>query len=90
MAFDLDNLTTPSPQTAHEIPDPVNGWPDAGSTVYVDVNRMAGGVYQIGHDPAAGTYWLRFLKWDEGGGWHDWQQLITPPPPSPPPPAAGR
>ena len=67
----LDNLTAPTAlNPGMEIYDPVNGWADASSRIYVQVNQIVGGVCQIGYDPVTSGYWMRALQY--GGAWSDW------------------
>src|SRR5262245_32151789 len=92
MPYDLNNFTAPiRPWTAAEIFDPVNAWPGAPSRIYVELNRMVGGIRttdvsglsQTGFDPQTRRHWIRFKTWD-GAAWGAWQTTtggLTPPVP---------
>lgn len=70
---DLDNLTMPTARNpGMEIYDPQNAWPSAPARIYLQINPLAGGVYQTGYDPATERYWLRSMRY-AGGGWSAWK-----------------
>jgi hypothetical protein len=77
MAENLDTMHLPL-YAEREVFEPENAWPGASGRVVVQVNKMAGGVYQVGYDPELGTHWLRP---GNSGAWGDWVEMVAPPPP---------
>lgn len=73
---DLNAMNLPT-GSEYEIFDAENAWAGAPSRIVVQVNKMAGGTYQLGADPETGKYWIRTY----GGSWSDWNELVEPPPP---------
>lgn len=82
--MDMDMMTVPAFGAEYEIYDPINAWAGAPTHIYAQVCRMHQGVYQMGWDPDADAYWLRWKRGDTGT-WGDWVAL-APPPIEPPPP----
>jgi hypothetical protein len=77
MAENLDTMHLPL-YAEREVFEPENAWPGASGRVVVQVNKMAGGVYQVGYDPELGTHWLRP---GNSGAWGDWVEMVAPPDP---------
>jgi hypothetical protein len=73
--MDLDLMTRPTSfGSEFEVYDAVNAWAGAPAHFYMQVNRMHQGVYQMGYDPEADVYWMRWLQYP-AGTWSEWTQL---------------
>jgi hypothetical protein len=73
---DLNTMHLPT-GSEYEVFEPENAWAGAPARIVVQVNRFAGGTYQLGYDPESGLHWYRTYA----GTWGEWTDFVAEPPP---------